>query len=129
MIKLTKMIKALLGLTLKGASNFSLMNLVSMIVRSATKQIIATLAAHFMKSKSTSQRPQYLQIFLRGILAYALLRLTKRSRIINIAAISAISSLLLSILKSRNDHGSPKHHGQKDQVIDIDEFTVVDEND
>lgn len=129
MIKLTKMIKALLGLTLKGASNFSLMNLVSMIVKSATKQITSTLAVHFMKSKSTSQRPQYLQIFLRGILAYALLRLTKRSRIINIAAISAISSLLLSILKSRNDHGSSEHHGQKDQVIDIDEFTVVDEND
>jgi hypothetical protein len=44
------------------------------------------------------------------------------------AAISAIAALLVSLMKSKKEQNEQSETlGQKDQVIDIEDYTIIDE--
>jgi hypothetical protein len=81
-----------------------------------------------MKAKpGGSQRDHYLQTLLKAALGLALLRFTKKSWIIESVGISTIGALLLALMRLKEGYKTHSKYGQKDQIIDIDEFTIVDE--
>ncbi len=80
--------------------------------------VISSLTKSANSNKSNSNQ---LQTIIEGALAFLLLRSTKGSWIAQPATISAIAALLASLIKSNKEPNV-----QKDKVIDIDDYTVVD---
>jgi hypothetical protein len=79
-----------------------------------------------IKKDSSNVRQNYLQSLLKGALTLVLLRYMKRSGISQLSPIPIIGALLLNLIGSKNDREDPDLSGKKNQIIDIDEFTVVD---
>lgn len=86
------------------------------------KEIRQAVISSLTKSANGKDRSNQLQTIIEGALAFLLLRSTKGSRTLQPATISAIAALLTSMIKSKEGH-----HVQKDKVIDIDDYTIVDE--
>jgi hypothetical protein len=121
----------LLNGVVRGALKTVLMKSLNWILQPSMRSAIGGFVMNFMKTKpGSSLLPHYLQTLLKAALGLALLRFTKKSWIIWIiesVGISTIGALLLSLMRSREGYETTGKHGQKDQIIDIDEFTVVDE--
>ncbi len=83
--------------------------------------VISSLTKSANRNRSNSNHNQ-LQTIIEGALAVLLLRSAKGSWIAQPATISAIAALLASLVKSREEPNM-----QKDKVIDIDDYTVVNE--
>ncbi len=86
------------------------------------KEIRQAVISSLTKSANGSNRSNQLQTLIEGALAFILLRSTKGSWIAQPATISAIAALLASLIKSKEEP-----HVQKGKVIDIDDYTIVDE--
>jgi hypothetical protein len=56
------------------------------------------------------------------------LQLTRRSRILELAAFSGLGALLLDILKANGGRQNENKKRQTDRIIDIDEYIVIEEN-
>ena len=56
-----------------------------------------------------------------------LLRLTASGQILKLAAFSGLGAILLDILKASVGSKNANKKRQKDRVIDIDEYTVIEE--
>jgi hypothetical protein len=104
----------------------SLTKLMSAAVGTAllNKEIRQALMSSLTKSANGSNRPDQAQTLVEGALAFVLLRSMKGSWIAQPAAISAIAALLVSLMKPKNEKGEP--FDKKEQVIDIDDYTIVD---
>lgn len=86
------------------------------------KEIRQAIISSLTKSANGNSQPDQLQALIEGALAFVLLRSMKGSWIAQPAAISAIAALLATLMKSKEEP-----HGQKGRVIDIDDFTVINE--
>ena len=92
----------------------------------ATKGTFVAILWNLIKKDSSNVRQNYLQSLLKGALTLVLLRYMKRSGISQLSPIPIIGALLLNLIGSKNDREDPDLRGKKNQIIDIDEFTVVD---
>jgi len=92
----------------------------------ATKGAFAAILWNLLKKDSGNVRQNYFQSLLKGALTLVLLRYMKRSGISQLSPIPIIGALLLNLIGSKNDRDDPDLRGKKNQIIDIDEFTVVD---
>jgi hypothetical protein len=86
------------------------------------KEIRQAVISSLTKSANDSKKPNSLQTLIEGALALVLLRWTRGSWIAQPAAISAIAALLAGLAKSNEGPNV-----QKERIIDIDDYTVVDE--
>ena len=133
MVMLKKLMKAAISIVLlngvvRGALKTVLMNSLNWILQPSMRSAIGGFVMNFMKTKpGSSHLPNYLRTLLKAALGLALLRYTKKSWIIESVGISTIGALLLALMRSREGYKTPGQNGQKDQVIEIDEFTIVDE--
>jgi hypothetical protein len=108
----------------------SLTRLISAAVGAAllNKEIRQAFMSSQTKSAKVSNRPEPLQALIEGALAFIMLWSMKGSWIAQPAAISAIAALLVSLMKSKKEQKEQNEtFGQKDQVIDIEDYTIVDE--
>ena len=97
------------------------------VLQPSTSSRIIAFISSLMKPTSGS-RPSLLQTLLKGAFGLVLLRLTRRSRIFELVAFSGLGALLLDILKADEGLQNENKKGQKDRIIDIDEYTVIEEN-
>jgi hypothetical protein len=77
---------------------------------------------------ASGSRPSLLQTLLKGAFGLVLLQLTRRSRILELAAFSGLGAFLLDILKANGGHQNENKKRQTDRIIDIDEYIVIEEN-
>ena len=133
MVMLKKLMKAaiwtvLLNGVVRGALRTVLMKSLNWILQPSMRLAINAFVTNLMKAKpGISQRDHYLQTLLKAAFAFVLLRFTKKSWIIESVGISTIGALLLALMKLKEGYKTPSKNGQKDQIIDIDEYTIVDE--
>ena len=92
----------------------------------ATKGTFAAILWNLIKKDSGNVRQNYLQSLLKGALTLVLLRYMKGSGISQLSPIPIIGALLLTLIGSKNGRDDHDLRGKKNQIIDIDEFTVVD---
>jgi hypothetical protein len=79
-----------------------------------------------MKPTSGS-RPGLFQTLIKGAFSLVLLRLTASGQILKLVAFSGLGALMLDILKDSVGSKNADKKRQKDRVIDIDEYTVIEE--
>jgi hypothetical protein len=97
--------------------------LLNRVVRSA-------LLAALVKSVDWILRPSNISrivSFFKGAAELLLLRFEKRSGFFGPAAISALVSLLLAMMRWREENPGTSSKMQKDQIIDIDEYTIIED--
>jgi hypothetical protein len=97
------------------------------ILQPSTSSRIIAFISGLMKPASGS-RPNLLQTLLKGALGLVLLKLTRRSRILELAAFSGLGALLLDILKANGGRQNENKKRQTDRIIDIDEYIVIEDN-
>jgi len=61
------------------------------------------------------------------LLELLLLRFAKRSGFLGPAALSALAALLLGTLRGKVDNSGKNRRRQKDQIIDHDDYTILDD--
>jgi hypothetical protein len=141
MAKLSGLIKTIIGAAvfrkaIKGAFTIALAKSLGWITRPETLSMLGKHAASLLKSKSAgSSNPGILPSILKGLLAFALLKTMKKSWIAEPALISTIAALLLAMLKPRDAAqgsatgaaGASGNFGRRDRVIDVNDYTVVEE--
>lgn len=96
------------------------------IMQPSTSSRIIAFVSSLMK-QTPGSRPSLLQTLIKGAFGLVLLRLTSSSRILKLAAFSGLGALLLDILKASVGSQNADKKRQKDRVIDIDEYTVIEE--
>lgn len=129
---LAKLIKTvisavLLNKAVRGALIVTLVKSVKWALRPSTRSRIMTFFANLTKSVPGSSRPNFLTGLFKGIVELALLRFAKKSGFSGPAALSALAAILLATMKGSEESSGASSKKQKDQIIDIDEYTVVDE--
>ncbi len=129
---LAKLIKTvisavLLNKAVRGALIVTLVKLVKWTLRPSTRSRIMAFFSNLIKSVPGSSRPNFLTGLFKGIAKLALLWFAKRSGFSGPAALSALAALLLAMMKGREESPGASRKKQNDQIIDIDEYTVVDE--
>ena len=97
------------------------------ILQPSTSSRIIAFISGLIKPASGS-RPSLLQTLLKGAFGLVLLQLTRRSRILELAAFSGLGALLIDILKANGGHQNENKKRQTDRIIDIDEYIVIEEN-
>ncbi|RQW78928.1 MAG: hypothetical protein EHM14_10450 [Methanothrix sp.] len=137
MAKLTGLIKTVIGAAIfrkaiKGAFTIALAKSLNWITRPETLSMLGKHASNLLKSKPAGAGPGILQTMLKGLLAFALLKTMKKSWIAEPALLSTIAALLLAIMKPKDaaqesTAGASGSSGRRDRVIDIDDYTVVEE--
>ena len=118
---------ALLNVTVRNAFLAGVTKSMNYVMQPSTSSRLIALISSLMKPTSGS-RPSLVQTLLKGAFGLVLLRLTRRSRILELAAFSGLGALLLDILKSSGSRQNDDKNRQTDQIIDIDEYTVIEEN-
>ena len=141
MAKLTGLIKTIIGAAvfrkaIKGVFTIALAKSLGWITRPETLSMLGKHAASLLKSKSAgSSSPGILPSILKGLLAFALLKTMKKSWIAEPALLSTIAALLLAMLKPRDAAQASStgaadasgNFGRRDRVIDVNDYTVVEE--
>lgn len=117
---------ALLNRTVRSALLKGFTRSMNWVMQPSTSSRIIAFVSSLLKPTSGS-RPGLLQTLIRGAFALVLLRLTASSRILKLAAFSGLGAILLDILKAGVGSQNARKKGQKDRVIDIDEYTVIEE--
>ncbi|MCK9566015.1 MAG: hypothetical protein M0Q43_08200 [Methanothrix sp.] len=79
------------------------------------------------KSAPGISKSNLLTSLFKGAAELALLRFAKRSGFSGPAALSALAALLLAMMRGREDSPGASSKRQKDKIIDIDEYTIVDD--
>jgi hypothetical protein len=129
---LAKLIKTvisavLLNKAVRGALIVTLVKLAKWTLQPSTRSRIMALFANLIKSVPGSSRSNFLTSVFKGIAELALLWFAKRSGFSGPAALSALAAILLAMMKGSEESPGTSSNKQKDQIIDIDEYTVVDE--
>jgi hypothetical protein len=118
---------ALLSKTVRGALLMALTSLMNWFMQPSTSSKIIAFVSSLMKPTSGSP-PSLLQTLIKGAFGLVLLRLTASGQILKLAAFSGLGAILLDILKaSVGSEDANKKKRQTDRVIDIDEYTVIEE--
>jgi hypothetical protein len=118
---------ALLNKTVRGALLMALTSLMNWVMQPSTSSRIIAFVSSLMKPTSGS-RPGLFQTLIKGAFGLVLLRLTASGQILKLVAFSGLGALLLDLLKaSVGSEDANQKKGQKDRVIDIDEYTVIEE--
>jgi hypothetical protein len=118
---------ALLNKAVRNAFMASLIKSVNWILRPSTISKITAFFANLAKSTPGSDRTNFLTSLFKVAAELALLRFAKRSGFSGQAALSALAALLLATMKGREENSGTSSKRQKDQVIDIDEYTILDD--
>jgi hypothetical protein len=129
---LAKLIKTvisavLLNKAVRGALIVTLVKSVKWTLRLSTRSRIMAFFANLIKFVPGNSRSNFLTGLFKGIAELALLRFAKRSGFSGPAALSAFAAILLATMRGREENSGTSSKKQKDQIIDIDEYTVVDE--
>lgn len=122
MVKLTKLMKAIIGAALlnravRGALIAMLMGLINKTMRSP---------ASSMKSEG-NRRPDGLQALLESVLASVLLNSTKGSSIRQQEATSTIGALLTTLIRSMEGQPTGGYRDNKERIIETDDYTIINE--
>ena len=118
---LIRMIRGFLEVARIGSLNWLLLPLTV-----ATKGAFVAILWNLIKKDSGKVRQKYLLSLVKGALTLVLLRYMKRSGISQLSPIPIIGALLLTLIGTENGRDDHDPRGKKNQIIDIDEFTVVD---
>ena len=118
---------ALLNETVRSAFLTGVTKSINYILQPSTSSRIIAFVSGLMKPKSGG-RPGLLMTLFKGALGIVLLRLTRRSRILELAAFSGLGAILLDILKAGKSSQNGDKKRQTDQVIDIDEYSVIEDD-
>ncbi|MHB8120294.1 MAG: hypothetical protein ACYDHX_16500 [Methanothrix sp.] len=129
---LARLIKAVIGAVLlnKAVRNAFIVTLIKSVkwtLRPSTRSRIMAFFTNQVKSTPGSSRYNFLTSLFKGAAELALLRFAKRSGIFGPAALSALAALLLATMRGREENSGTSCKRQKDQVIDIDEYTILDD--
>jgi hypothetical protein len=117
---------ALLNKTVRGALLMALTSLMNWVMQPSTSSRIIAFISSLMKPTSGSP-PSLLQTLIKGAFGLVLLRLTASGQILKLVAFSGLGALLLDLLKASVGSKDANKKRQKDRVIDIDEYTVIEE--
>jgi len=117
---------ALLNKAVRGALLAGLTRSMNWVMQPSTSSRIIAFVSSLIKPTSGS-RPSLLQTLIKGAFGLVLLRLTASSRILKLAAFSGLGALLLDMLKASVGSQNANKKRQKDRIIDIDEYTVIEE--
>lgn len=117
---------ALLNKTVRNAFVVSLIKSMNWALRPSTRSRIAAFFTNLLKPTPGRSNPSLLTSLFKGAAEILLLRFAKKSGFSGPAALSALAALLLAMMKVRESTGTSSER-QKDQVIDLDEYTIVDE--
>jgi len=118
---------ALLNETVRSAFLTGMTKSMNYILQPSTSSRIIAFVSGLMKPNSGG-RPGLLMTLFKGALGIVLLRMTRRSRILELAAFSGLGALLLDILKAGGSSQNGDKKRQTDQVIDIDEYIVIEDD-
>jgi hypothetical protein len=118
---------ALLNKAVRSAFMVGLIKSVNWISRPSTISRIKAFFINLAKSTPGSSKPNFLTSLFKGAAELVLLRFAKRRGVSGPATLSALAALLLAMMKGREDSSSTSSKRQKDQIIDLDEYTIVDE--
>jgi hypothetical protein len=94
------------------------------------KTVRNAFIASLIKSMNWIMQPSTISritAFLKGIAELALLRYARRSGVSGQAALSALAAILLAMMRRREESQGTSGKKQKDQIIDLDEYTIVDD--
>jgi hypothetical protein len=97
------------------------------ILQPSTSSRIIAFISGLIKFASGSQ-PNLLQTLLKGAFGLVLLKLTRRSRILELAAFSGLGAFLLDILRANGGRQNENKKRQTDRIIDIDEYIVIEDS-
>jgi hypothetical protein len=95
--------------------------------RSGIMAFFAKLAKSVPGSAPGNSRSNLLSILFKSAVELLLLRFAKRSGFLGPAALSALAALLLGTLRGREEKSGTTSRRQKDQVIDHDDYTILDD--
>lgn len=122
MVKLTKLMKAIIGTALlnkavRGALIAMLMGFINRIIRPSASSM----------SGKGNHRPEGLQTLLESVLSSVLLNSTKRSGIRQQEATSTIGVLLTTLMRSIEGRPMDGYRDNKERVIETDDYTIINE--
>jgi hypothetical protein len=132
---LTKLIKTaisavLLNKAMRSAFIAALIKSVKWTLQPSTRSGIMAFFAKLAKSvpgSAPGKRSSLLSILFKGAAELLLLRFAKRSGFLGPAALSALAALLLGTLRGKEDNSGTNSRRQKDQIIDHDDYTILDD--
>ena len=129
---LIRLIKAVIGAALlnkavRNAFIAALSKSMNWTLRPSTRSRIMAFFTNQVLSTPGSSRPNFLRSLFKGIAELALLRFAKRSGFSGPAALSALAAIFLAMVSGREVSPDTSSKGQKDQIIDLDEFTILDD--
>jgi len=129
---LTKLIKTaisavLLNKAMRSAFLAALIKSVKWTLQPSTRSGIMAFFAKLAKSVSGSAPGTSSSNLLSILSELLLLRFAKRSGFFGLAALSALAALLLGTLRGREDNSGTNSRRQKDQIIDHDDYTILDD--
>lgn len=118
---------ALLNKAVRGTFIAGLIKSVNWAIQPSTISRAMAFFARLLKSVTGGSRPNFLKSLFKGLAELLLLRYAKRSGIFGPAALSALAAILLAIMRGKEDSSGASSKRQKDQIIDIDEYTILDD--
>jgi hypothetical protein len=129
---LAKLIKTvisavLLNKAVRSAFIVTIIKSAKWILRPSTISRIMAFFSRLAKSAPGISKSNLLTSLFKGAAELALLRFAKRSGFSGPAALSALAALLLAMMRGREDSPGASSKRQKDKIIDIDEYTIVDD--
>jgi hypothetical protein len=133
---LTKLIKTaisavLLNKAMRSAFLAGFIKSASWALQPSTRSRIMAFFSRLIKSDALSASSKggssLLSILFKGVAELLILRFAKKKGFLGPAALSAIVALLLSMFKERGENAATNSRRQKDQIIDHDDYTVLDE--
>jgi len=129
---LTKLIKAVIGAALvnkafRNAFLVTLIKSVNWVLQPSTRSGIMAFFSKLAKSAPGGNSSNLLAILFKGAAELLLLRFAKRSGFLGTAAFSALAALLLGTLRGREENSGASSEKQKNQIIDYDDYTILDD--
>lgn len=129
---LVRLLKAVIGAALlnkavRSAFIASLSKSVNWILRPSTISRITAFFTNLMKSTPGSSGSNFLKSLFKVAAELALLRFAKRSGFSGQAALSTLAAIWLAMKKDKEERPGTSSKRQKDQIIDLDEYTIEDD--
>jgi hypothetical protein len=120
---LRKLLKAAIGATLlnktaRYAFIGALIKSVQFVFRPAT---LTKIGSFF------SRRPNFLGSLFKGIVELALLRSAQKAGFSGAGALSALAAIMLAMMKRRDKNPGTGSSRQNGQIIDLDDYTILDD--
>jgi hypothetical protein len=132
MVMLARLIKTVIGAALlnkavRNAFIASLIKSVNWIFRPSTISRLMAFFTSLVKSTPGSNRSNFLTSLFKGAAELLLLRFAQKSGFSGPAVLSALAALLLAMMRGKEESPGQSGKRQKDHIIDLDEYTIVDD--